>query len=78
LPKQLETLGGPGWITSHVRGKTISHLEEDGEWLIICTTDSHRYRVGWQDAAGNKLMGSPFLENLDVRIVVPGASITGG
>lgn len=77
MPKQLETLGVPGQITSHVRGKVISHLEEDGEWLVLCTTDNHRYRIGWQDSAGNKLMGSPFLENQDVRIVLAGASLTG-
>lgn len=81
MPKQLETFGHQGhlggWITTYLQGRTIESLMKDGEWLIIRFTDAHEARIGWQDASGNKLKGEPFLENLDVRIRVPGAAISG-
>ncbi|KKK52697.1 hypothetical protein LCGC14_3102320 [marine sediment metagenome] len=81
MPKQLETFGHQGhlggWITSHVQGKTIDRLEKDGLRLYICTTDGHRYPIGWQDIHGNELKGEPFLERLDVNIVLTGAGLTG-
>ena len=49
----------------------------DGEWLILRFTDGHEAKIGWQDASGNQLKGSPFLENLDVKIQLVGASLTG-
>ena len=73
---RLEYFGRGGWITSHVAGKTVDHLEKDGIWLILVTTCGHRYRIGWQDN-GNQLKGEPFLENLDVRILIEGAGISG-
>ena len=81
MPRQLEKYGHQGhlggWITSHVQGKTIDHLEKDGLWLYICTTDGHRYKIGWQDTSGNQLKGEPFLENLDVRVCISGAGLSG-
>ena len=66
---------GPGFITSHLRGRTVDKLLIDGTWLIIRFTDGHEAKVGWQDTAGNQLKGEPFLENLDVRIALVGAEI---
>jgi hypothetical protein len=67
----------PGFISSHVGGKTIECLLIDGTWLIIRTTDGHEFKIGWQDSSGNQVQGEPFLENLDARIIVPGAQIGG-
>ena len=52
----------------------------DGEWLILRFTDGHEARIGWQDTHGNQLKGEPFLENLDVKVALVGASasVTGG
>ena len=75
--KSLETHGAGGFITSWLQGRTVEYLLEDGKWLIIRFTDGHEARIGWQDASGNQLSGSPFIENLDVRIVVAGAGLTG-
>ena len=75
--KQLEKYGeqghGGGWITSHCQGKTIERFEKDGEYLWLQFTDGHRACIGWQDASGNKLKGEPFLERLDVRVMLAGA-----
>lgn len=68
---------GSGWITSHLQGRTIEALMIDGTWLIIRFTDGHEAKIGWQDASGNQVQGEPFLENLDVRVFVAGASIGG-
>ena len=67
----------PGFISGHVGGKTIECLLIDGTWLIIRTTDGHEFKIGWQDSSGNQVQGEPFLENLDARIIVPGAQIGG-
>ena len=81
MKKQLETYGHQGhlggWITTHLQGRTIDCLLRDGEWLIIRCTDGHEARIGWQDTHGNKLRGDPFLENLDVRVFISGAGLTG-
>lgn len=68
---------GPGFITSLLGGKTIDCLLIDGTWLIIRCTDGHEARIGWQDIKGNQVNGEPFLENLDVRIQLKGASLSG-
>ena len=80
--KQLATYGGQGdyqggWITSFLQGKTIEALMMDGTFLIIRTTCGHEARIGWQDAKGNQLKASPFLENLDVKIQLVGAGFSG-
>jgi len=49
----------------------------DGQWLIIRFTDGHEARIGWQHS-GNQVLGEPFLENLDARIFIAGAGLTGG
>ena len=81
MAKQLETFGHQGhmggWITTHLQGRTVEALMKDGTWLIIRFTDGHEARIGWQDIHGNQLKGDPFLENLDVRIVVAGAGFSG-
>ena len=81
MAKQLEQYGeqghGGGWITSFLQGRTVESIMEDGQWLILRFTDGHEAKIGWQDAAGNQLRGSPFLENLDVKIFVAGAGLTG-
>ena len=69
---------GPGFITSHVAGRTVECFGMDGTWLIVRFTDGHEARIGWQDKSGNKLQGEPFLENLDVRIVLQGADLKTG
>lgn len=78
---QLETYGeqghGGGWITSFLQGRTIDCMMRDGKWLIIRCTDGHEARIGWQDTSGNQLDGDPFLENMDVKIFVPGAGFSG-
>jgi hypothetical protein len=80
-PKQLETFGHQGhlggWITTFLQGRTIDCLLRDGTWLIIRCTDGHEARIGWQDKNGNQLQGDPFLENMDVKVWVPGASLGG-
>lgn len=67
----------PGFITSHLQGRTVESLLIDGTWLIIRFTDGHEAKIGWQDTSGNQLSGEPFLENMDVKIAVIGASLTG-
>ena len=78
---QLEKYGHQGfmggWITSFIEGKTLLRAEKDGIWLILVFTDGHRCRIGWQDTHGNQLKGDPFTENLDVRIELVGASMSG-
>ncbi len=49
----------------------------DGTWLILRFTDGHEARIGWQDIRGNQLKGEPFLENLDVKIQIAGANLSG-
>ncbi len=77
---QLETYGqqghGGGWITSHLQGRTVECIMRDGQWLILRFTDGHEARIGWQHS-GNQVLGEPFLENLDARIFIPGAGLTG-
>ena len=82
MAKQLGTLStgvgqGPGWITSHLQGRTVEAFMMDGTWLILRFTDGHEARIGWQDISGNQLKGEPFLENLDVKIQVVGAGFSG-
>jgi hypothetical protein len=79
LPKQLAKYDaqGGGFITSFCAGRTIESFLMDGTWLILRFTDGHEARIGWQDTSGNQLKGEPFLENLDVRIMVPGANLSG-
>ena len=66
-----------GWITSHLQGKTVESLMMDSTWLIVRFTDGHEARIGWQDTGGNQLKGEPFLENLDVKIMVSGVGMSG-
>lgn len=78
---QLATYGGQGdtqggWITSFLQGRTVEAVMRDGQWLILRFTDGHEARIGWQHS-GNQVLGEPFLENLDVRIFIPGAGLTG-
>lgn len=68
---------GGGWITSFLQGRVVESIMEDGQWLILRFTDGHEAKIGWQDAAGNQLKGSPFLENLDVKIQIAGAGLSG-
>ena len=68
---------GPGFITSHLQGRTIESLLIDGTNLVIRFTDGHEAVLGWQDKSGNRLNGEPFLETLNVRLVLPGAAIVG-
>ena len=68
---------GPGFITSHLQGRTVESLMIDGTWLIIRFTDGHEARIGWQDTSGNQLKGEPFLENLDVKVFIAGAGMAG-
>ncbi|QDP53219.1 MAG: hypothetical protein GOVbin7744_22 [Prokaryotic dsDNA virus sp.] len=67
----------PGMITAHLQGRTIEQLLIDGTWLIIRFTDGHEAKIGYQDKSGNQLKGEPFLENLDVKIQVVGAGLSG-
>ena len=73
----LETFAGGGWITSFIEGKTLLRAEKDGTWLILVFDCGHRCRIGWQDVKGNQIKGEPFTENLDVRVQLTGASLTG-
>jgi hypothetical protein len=77
--KALEAYGSQGhlggWITDHCKGRTVEWFGQDGTWLILRFTDGHEAKIGWQDKHGNQIKGSPFLENLDVRILVPGANV---
>ena len=79
--KQLEKYGSQGhlggWITSHIQGRTLECALMDGEWLILRFIDGHEAKIGWQDASGNQLKGSPFIENLDVNIQLIGAGLSG-
>ena len=75
--RQLGKWNGPGFITSHLQGREIQALLIDGEWLIIRFTDGHEARIGWQDKSGNQIKGEPFLENLDVKIFISGAGMSG-
>lgn len=81
MVRALETFGHQGhmggWINDFVKGRTLEAALKDGEWLILRFTDGHETKIGWQDAGGNKLRGEPFLENMDVRIVIPGAQVGG-
>ena len=82
MAKQLGTYStglqqGSGWITSHLQGRTVEAFMMDGTWLILRFTDGHEARIGWQDTSGNQLKGEPFLENLDVKIMVAGAGLSG-
>lgn len=76
-PKQLESYGHQGhlggWITDHCKGRTVEWFGQDGTWLVIRFTDGHEAWIGWQDASGNQLKGSPFLENLGVKVQIVGA-----
>jgi len=81
-PKRIEYFStgiqeGGGWITSHLQGREIESIMEDGQWLIIRCVDGHEVRIGWQDASGNQIKGSPFIENLDVKIFIAGAGLSG-
>ena len=60
-----------------MQGKTVEWFGQDGTWLVVRFTDGHEARIGWQDASGNQVKGSPFLENLDVRIAISGANAFG-
>jgi len=77
---QLEVFGEQGhyggWITSALQGKEIECFMQDGTWLILRTTDGHEARIGWADG-DTQLKGAPFLENLDVRIQLPSADLSG-
>jgi len=75
--RQLGKYNGPGFITSHLQGRTVESLLIDGTWLIIRFTDGHEARIGWQNKSGNQIKGEPFLENLDVKIQLVGASLSG-
>jgi len=75
--RQLGKFNGPGFITSHLQGRTVDCLLIDGTWLIIRFTDGHEARIGWQDKSGNQIKGEPFLENLDVKIFISGAGMSG-
>ena len=68
---------GPGFITSHLQGRTIEALLIDGIHLIIRFTDGHEAVIGWQDSSGSQLKGEPFLERLDVKVLLQGASVGG-
>lgn len=68
---------GPGFITSHLQGRVVESLLIDGTWLVIRFTDGHEAVIGYQDKSGNQVQGEPFLERLDVRIQLVGASLAG-
>ena len=76
--KQLEIGSFGANITAMMQGKTLSHFERNGMWLIIVTTDGTAARVGWMnDDTGKQLRGVPFLHNLDKRISVPSGVMVG-
>ena len=65
-------------ITATMQGKTLSHFEKNGLWLIVVATDGTAARVGWMNEdTGKQLRGAPFLHNLDKRIAVPPGVMTG-
>ena len=57
-------------IHSKMKGKTIDKVMTDGKELIIFTTDSHNFRIGWED-------GGPVLNSVNVDIVVTGVRSDG-
>jgi len=75
--RQLSKYGGPGFITSHVQGKTLECALIDGVHLILRFTDGHELKVGWQDSNGNQLKGTPFCESMDVKITLEGIQMGG-
>lgn len=79
--KALESFGHQGhlggWINTHIQGRTLEAAMKDGQWLVLRFVDGHEAKIGWQDASGNQIKGEPFLENLDVRITVPGVQVGG-
>ncbi len=65
-------------ITAIMQGKTLSHFEKNGLWLIIVATDGTAARVGWvNEDTGKQLRGVPFLHNLDTRVSVPAGQLNG-
>lgn len=77
MPESLGKYGVSGTITHYLEGRTIEYLAKDGTWLIIRFTDGHEARIGWQDKSGNQLAGEPYLENLDVKLVLQGVDAFG-
>ena len=60
-----------------MQGRTLECALKDGTWLILRFTDGHEMKIGFQDKSGNQVQGEPFVENLDVRVAIQGAGVTG-
>ena len=63
-------------INDHLAGKTVEMLGKDGQWLIIFTTDGHRYRVGWANDDG-PVEGEPYLAGQDFVVKLQGVTLQG-
>ena len=48
-------------IHEQMKGKTISKVMTDGEFLYIFTTNGQRFRITWKE-------GEPVLDGIDVAI----------
>ena len=58
-------------------GQRLEYLGIQDGWLIVRTTTGLEEVIGVQDQDGQRLRCEPFLENLDVTIVLPGVGIDG-
>lgn len=63
---------------SHMESHRIDCMMVDGVWLIIQFVGGDYARIGWAcRETKEQFKGEPFLENLDVRIDLVGASLSG-
>jgi len=63
-------------IHAHLVGKKVELVGKDGEWLIICTDDGHRYRIGWHDDNG-PVKGEPYFAGQDFVVQLQGVAMEG-
>lgn len=58
-------------ITDKIRGRKVDFVGVQDNYLVIATTDNQVYRLGWRDGTNTLVPGSPSLEGIDMKIVLP-------
>lgn len=58
-------------------GKTVDMVTKDGTTCTFHMTNGELFELSWADGNGDAVRGEPVLVRVNVRMVLPAASISG-
>lgn len=63
----LTTAFEPPTLTEHLAGKTIAHVEKDGDTMTIVLTNGMEVVIAWANGSGH-VKGEPFIKQINASV----------